>query len=591
MARHGARAAAGASTSVADGAGPGVSAGNAAGQAAGGADRADLAGANASTRDGAGTGTSAADVADQSACGANSTEQPGASAGAADEVACGTSGAEQARPGARTADQSAYGASMAGRARPGASAADPAGQAAGGASVVKQAGGASGVQQADSGAGAVDSGASKAARRVPAGAGAAQRAGRFLIVVPPLVGHVNPVVGVAAALAARGHEVAWAGHREVIGRLAGPGARVLECAVPGATVARPAGLRGPGALKFLWETFLIPLAEAMIPGVAAAVEAFGPDVMLVDQQAVGGAVVAMRRGVPWATSATTAAELGNPLASMPQVDAWVRQLLLDLEVRSGLPTTAASARYQSTYGDLRFSPHLVLAYSTAALSGDVEALHDTLRYVGPSIAERPTDPTFPWHRLPDDRRLVFASVGTANSDAGASFLRACAEAIGERPQLFGVVADPAGAVGASAVADNVLAVPHVPQLDVLRRASAAICHAGQNTVCEALYHGVPLVVAPIRDDQPVVAQQVVAAGAGVRIRFAHAGAVQIGAALDQVLGEPGFAAAAGRIGESFRGAGGADAAAGYLEAMLAPDGPGTRQMPGVELAGQRSRVS
>ncbi|MEZ0112435.1 MGT family glycosyltransferase [Catenulispora sp. EB89] len=362
----------------------------------------------------------------------------------------------------------------------------------------------------------------------------------------------------------------------------------------GDAVVRPAGLRGPGALKFLWETFLVPLAEAMIPGVAAAVEGFEPDVMVVDQQAVGGAVVAMRRGVPWATSASTAAELGNPLAAMPKVDAWVRELLLELEVRSGLPTTAASARYQSTYGDLRFSPHLVLAYSTAALSGEVGALHETLRYVGPSIAERPADPSFPWHRVPGGRRLVFAGVGTANSDAGASFLRACAEAIGERPGLFGVVADPAGAVGGSvgaAVAENVLAVPHVPQLEVLRRASAAICHAGQNTVCEALYHGVPLVVAPIRDDQPVVAQQVVAAGAGVRIRFAHAGAVQIGAALDRVLGEPEFAAAAGRVGESFRSAGGAEAAAGYLEGMLAPDGPGTLRNRGVERAGQFSQMS
>ncbi|MBS2552443.1 glycosyltransferase [Catenulispora sp. NL8] len=419
---------------------------------------------------------------------------------------------------------------------------------------------------ADSGAGVADLAGSgtRVAGQAEFGASEVVRPRRFLIVVPPLVGHINPTVGVAAALVARGHQVAWVGNPELVGSLAGPGAEVLDCAVPGAPVVRAAGLRGPAALKFLWETFLIPLAEAMVPGVAAAVEAFAPDVMLVDQQAVAGAVVAMRCGVPWATSATTAAELGNPLAAMPKVDAWVRQLLLELEVRNGLATTAASPRYQCTYGDLRFSPHLVLAYSTAALSGEVAALRETLRYVGPSIAERPTDPAFPWHRLPDDRPLVFASVGTANSDASASFLQACAEAIADRPHLFGVVADPTAAV---APADNVLAVPHVPQLDLLQRADAAICHAGQNTVCEALYHGVPLVVAPIRDDQPVVAQQVTAAGAGVRIRFAHARPTQIGTALDQVLTEPAFAAAARRVGESFRGAGGAAAAAEHLESL------------------------
>ncbi|WP_370369687.1 glycosyltransferase [Catenulispora sp. GP43] len=399
-----------------------------------------------------------------------------------------------------------------------------------------------------------------------AGAG---RPGRFLIVVPPLVGHINPAVGVARALAARGHHVAWAGHPETITGLAGPDATVVACALPGrngAPVQRPADLRGPAALKFLWETFLIPLAEAMIPGVSAAVEAFEPDVMLVDQQAVAGAVVAMRAGITWATSATTAAELANPLAAMPKVDAWVRELLLDLEIRNGLATTADHQRYQNTYGDLRFSPQLVLAYSTATLSGDVEALHDRLRYVGPSITTRPTDPAFPWHRLPTDRRLIFAGVGTANADAGGAFLTACAEAIGARPHLFGIIADPAEAL--TTPPDNVLAIAHVPQLDVLARAAAAICHAGQNTVCEALYHGVPLVLAPIRDDQPVVAQQVANAGAGVRIRFARAGAAQVGAALDQVLDEARFAAAARRVADSFRAAGGAGAAASYLESLL-----------------------
>jgi MGT family glycosyltransferase len=391
---------------------------------------------------------------------------------------------------------------------------------------------------------------------------------RFLFVVPPLVGHINPTVGVAAALRSRGHDVAWAGHPELVGRLAGPQARVFETAVPDATPERPATLRGPGAFKFLWETFLIPLADAMVPGVAEAVDEFEPDVVIADQQAVAGAVVALRRGLPWATSATTAAELSNPLAALPRVADWVREQLLDLENRHGLPTRADSERYQGTYGDLRFSPHLVLAYSSAALSGDIDELRDTLRYVGPSIAERPADAAFPWDRLPTDRRLILASVGTTNSDAGASFLQACAEAIGDRPELFGVFSDPGGAIASPP--PNVLAVPHFPQLELLPGASAVICHAGQNTVCEALFYGVPLILAPIRDDQPIVAQQVVDAGAGIRIRFGHATSSHVRTALDRLLAEPSFVEAAARISASFRAAGGAEAAAGYLEGLSPP---------------------
>jgi UDP:flavonoid glycosyltransferase YjiC (YdhE family) len=91
-----------------------------------------------------------------------------------------------------------------------------------------------------------------------------------------------------------------------------------------------------------------------------------------------------------------------------------------------------------------------------------------------------------------------------------------------------------------------------------------VCHAGQNTVCETLYHGIPLVLAPIRDDQPIVAQQAVDAGVAERVRFGRARAEQIGAALDKVLTEPGYRAAAERVATAFKAAGGAQAAADAL---------------------------
>jgi UDP:flavonoid glycosyltransferase YjiC (YdhE family) len=70
----------------------------------------------------------------------------------------------------------------------------------------------------------------------------------------------------------------------------------------------------------------------------------------------------------------------------------------------------------------------------------------------------------------------------------------------------------------------------------------------------------------------VVAAQVVAAGAGVRVRFGRADANRLGQALDAVLTEPVHRAAAQRIQASFRSAGGAAAAAGHLEQLL-PAGP------------------
>ncbi|MFF0548725.1 glycosyltransferase [Streptomyces sp. NPDC004311] len=390
---------------------------------------------------------------------------------------------------------------------------------------------------------------------------------RFLFVVPPLVGHINPAVGVAAALASRGHRVAWAGRPDLVRGLAGPDADVYPCTLPGGTpggdagpdTSRPADIRGPEALRFLWERFLVPLAEAMAPGVRRAVEAFRPDVVVADQQALAGALVAEDLGLPWATSATTSAELTDALASMPRVDAWCRARLSDLRARIGDPAGS---------GDPRFSPHLVLVFSTPELAGGAARGRDQVRWVGPSLTSRPSPAAFPWERLDSRRALVLVTLGTANTDVGARFLTRSADALRARAdRVQAVVVDPAGALGTTPPSDNVIALPTVPQLDLLARTDAVVCHGGHNTVCEALWHGVPLVVAPIRDDQPIVAAQVAGAGAGVRVRFGRADADTIGRAVDTVLHDPGPRAAADTIARAFRDAGGAPEAARHLERL------------------------
>ncbi|MDQ1023832.1 UDP:flavonoid glycosyltransferase YjiC (YdhE family) [Streptomyces umbrinus] len=395
----------------------------------------------------------------------------------------------------------------------------------------------------------------------------------FLFVVPPLVGHINPTVGVATELTARGHRVAWASADPgLVRRLAGDEAVVFPCAGPvltGEDGVRPADLRGPEALKFLWERFLVPLAEAMAPGVRAAIGEFGPDVVVADQQAFAGGVVAERLRVPWATSSTTSAEFtfADALTGMPKVADWLDRLLHDLRGRIGDPSGTA---------DPRFSPHLVLAFSTPELvgagagAGSGAGVGDRIRWVGPSMAPRPAAADFPWTWLDPARATVLVTLGTANTDVGARFLAECRDALRCRAdRVQAVIVDPANVLGVPPDLDDkdVLIRSSVPQLPLLERVDAVVCHAGHNTVCEALWHGVPLVVAPIRDDQPVVAGQVVDAGAGIRVRFGRVTAPKLGAAIDAVLHEPGHRTAAERIRTAFRAAGGAGAAAIHLEEL------------------------
>ncbi|WP_415949616.1 glycosyltransferase [Streptomyces sp. KLOTTS4A1] len=385
---------------------------------------------------------------------------------------------------------------------------------------------------------------------------------RFLFVAPPLAGHINPAAAVAAELVERGHSVAWAVPPGASEGLAAAGARIFPCAGPVRIDDRPRELRGVAALKYLWSDFFAPLAHAMAPGVTTAVMEFGPDLLVVDQQTVAGALVAERLGVPYVTSATTSAELTGSLSGLPKVDQWITDLLDGLRLGLGDP----SARH-----DLRFSPRLSLVFSTPELTGQVVRSPGPLRFFGPALGARDGFPGFPWEWVDrdDGRALALISLGTANAEVGGRFLAECVKAARARSdRLRAIVVDPGEALRrqpSDHLDDDVLILPAVPQLALLARADVAICHAGHNTVTEALWHGVPLIVAPIRDDQPVVAAQVTSVGAGVRLRFGRSDAERVGSALDTVLGDPDFTEAARRISHSFRAAGGTAAAATCLE--------------------------
>jgi UDP:flavonoid glycosyltransferase YjiC (YdhE family) len=370
---------------------------------------------------------------------------------------------------------------------------------------------------------------------------------RFLLVVPPLVGHINPLVGVAAELRDRGHDVAWAGHPDLVHRLAGADQRVFPCDMPENGLVRTPGLTGPAAFRFLWDEFFLPLAAAMAPGVAHALDTFAPDVVLTDQHAVAGAVVAARFGVPHVTSASTSAELVDPLAGLPKVARWLTDRLAEL----------------GGTGDPRFSPHGVLAFTARELVG---ATGPGIHVLGPAIAPRRTEPGFPWDDLDLGRAVVLVTLGTANTDAGTRFLTEAAAALhllADRVQ--GVVADPGHVLAGVPLPAGTIVREYVPQLALLSHVDAVVSHGGHGTVCESLWHGVPLVLAPIRDDQPIVAGQVVDAGAGVRVRFGRVDAARLAAAVDAVLDPAtGHHAAAAAIGRRLRARDAVRAAADFL---------------------------
>jgi len=405
---------------------------------------------------------------------------------------------------------------------------------------------------------------------------------RFLLVVPPLAGHIHPTVGLARELTARGHQVAWTGSEAVLRPLLGPDATVLPT---GSRIFRAQSGHGLGALRTLWEGFIVPYARFTAKALDRVVTEYRPDVLLVDQHTPAGALTAHRHGLSWASLAPGAMEIGRPFRALPKVESWMTDQLTALWLRAGLPPRE--------YLDPRFSPELVLALTAPALTG-AEPFPEQYALVGPILTERPADPSFPWERLDPARRRVLLTMGTLAADVSADFHARAVRALallGDHVQA--VIAAPTQSLPLAELPSDAVAVERAPVLELMSRGllDAVVCHGGMNTVGEALSHSIPLVVAPIRHDQPFVAAQVQAAGAGLRVPFARVTPPGLAAALRAVLAGPGdglgdglgdgfrdgpcdgpaegpdYRAAAARVGAGLRSGGGAPVAADRLEAL------------------------
>jgi UDP:flavonoid glycosyltransferase YjiC (YdhE family) len=384
---------------------------------------------------------------------------------------------------------------------------------------------------------------------------------RVLLVAPPWEGHINPASGIAAVLRSLGHEVAWVGQTAILHRL-GIADRIFACD-PFDAPERPAGLRGMAALEHLWMRCMLPLATCMDAAVIEALAVFRPDAVLVDQQAIGAALRLHDRGLPWLTLASSPGELAARQDAHASVRDWTTTSARTLAYTLGVATCL---------DDALFAPRGTLMPSAPALMGPVA---ETLRVRAIGCLTRHRLSPMPEPPPVTTGSHVLVSLGTVSGPTGARFLEAAWQAALTTTDVHWTIVDPAGSLAGSLegrVAPNITLTGRIDQLALLPSIDAVLCHGGHNTVAESLLHGCPLVVAPIRDDQPAIAQRVVEAAAGLRLRFAHATAAHISGAVRTVLTEATFRRGAQAIGAEL--ADGEARAASALRSWLAdPEQP------------------
>lgn len=150
------------------------------------------------------------------------------------------------------------------------------------------------------------------------------------------------------------------------------------------------------------------------------------------------------------------------------------------------------------------------------------------------------DVDFPWERLTGEP-LIYASMGTVQTGLENVFrVIATATMDGKDFQLVLSVSHYLDPKEIGPLPSNTVIVKRAPQLELLKRASVCITHAGMSTVLEALAQCVRQVAIPVTNDQPGVAARIANKKTGLFVPLKDLTASRLSLLLDKVLNDSSY---------------------------------------------------
>ncbi len=376
-------------------------------------------------------------------------------------------------------------------------------------------------------------------------------------------GHVLPLFGVASELVRRGHQVSFVATERHAESVAATGAEF----VPYTSLAEgrkiPDVTTNAGAAQAM--SLILEETKAVLPTVT--------DLPRADLVVCGCAlatlwapVQATRWGVPWV-------EIW-PMVANNKHWSVLRDYLKLRITPSLLWRTARLFTYLRRLGvrggqSFIYGEQAALRISTIPKAFQFRAeLFDNWVFAGPELADRDAlgrwDPEY-------DRPLLLVTtgtVGTAYPHQDAFYRTVIDSAAGRdwhvliaNPELDPATLGP--------LPPNVEIHAHVPQLAVLRKASAFVTHGGMGSMAEALYHQVPMVAIPQTTSARPYTDRLVELGLGRQLDLREVTADSLWSAVEDVVADPAVRERLAWMRGEIDAAGGGAAAADAIEKLLA----------------------
>jgi zeaxanthin glucosyltransferase len=412
---------------------------------------------------------------------------------------------------------------------------------------------------------------------------------------PVLAGHLYPMTTLARKVRERGHEVFF---------LALPDAEPMVRAAglefyPYGDALFPVGemprrlhilsqLSGIRGIQFTLSMFK-DYVRAAFDDSERAIRDSRADALVLDATSRGLNLVAMRLKVPFIqvsnamhfdfSGRTPLCLVGSPYRPRPL--AFIRNLLTAKGfLLMGAPVTAIERAYAKQVGlainvadpEAHRSKLSQLTQTPKEFDFPSDHWPASFHHTGPFHDSGLRPPiNFPWDKLTGEP-LIYASMGTLQNGSEQLFNTIAAAAQTPGRQLVLSIGSNLDGSKIATLAPNTILVKNAPQLDVLKRASLCITHAGLNTVLESLSAGVPMVAIPITNDQPGVAARIAYTRVGVVLSVkklkGKSGVEKLRTAIDSVLNDPAYRENTQKIQEVIAATNGLEKAADIIGRTL-----------------------
>ncbi|AFA48561.1 macrolide family glycosyltransferase [Acetobacterium woodii] len=377
----------------------------------------------------------------------------------------------------------------------------------------------------------------------------------------PAYGHTNPTIPVIRELVNNGHEVWYYSFFEFQKKIEAVGAKFISCDayLPFITpdeLEKKAGKDFAALIEMVVDTTL-----SMEEKVCSELTVFQPDCIVSDSICFWGKLFAKKLNIRYICSTTTFAFNQYTAKLMkPGFKETIRMIIGMPRINRKINALKGHGYVVNNFIDIIQNDNVTdtIVYTSKTFQPLVNTFSDRYAFVGPAIIE-PNVST----AISKQRKKVYISLGTILNQ-NRDFYKNCIEAF--RDETFNVVmavGDKMDLAALGKIPNHFLVKNHVNQLEILSQADVFITHCGMNSVNESLYFGVPMVLFPQHSEEGVVANRVAELGAGIKLKGSYPHHLKEMVKL--VLNDESFRKNANQLGESFKKAGGAKAAATFIE--------------------------